>query len=123
MVLFAILGVQLFGGKFFSCNDNSVVGKVDCVGVHNYTAGNSTVVVARQWKNSELNFDNFGNAILALMVVTSLDGWERLMWSAIDATDVGQQPVRYNSPENGLYFVVFILIAVFCALNLFIGGG
>jgi hypothetical protein len=32
MLIFAILGVQLFHGKFRRCNDDSVAGKVECVG-------------------------------------------------------------------------------------------
>lgn len=31
-LVFAILGVQLFGGKFYHCNDDSVAGKAQCTG-------------------------------------------------------------------------------------------
>lgn len=30
--IFAILGVQLFSGKFYSCNDRLASGIIDCVG-------------------------------------------------------------------------------------------
>jgi hypothetical protein len=33
ITIFAILGVQLFAGKLWSCNDASVTGKADCNGV------------------------------------------------------------------------------------------
>lgn len=32
ITVFAILGVQLFAGKLYSCNDPSATGKADCVG-------------------------------------------------------------------------------------------
>lgn len=31
-IIFGILGVQLFGGKFYSCNDPTVDGRTQCVG-------------------------------------------------------------------------------------------
>mmetsp|Transcript_20021 Transcript_20021/g.3274 ORF Transcript_20021/g.3274 Transcript_20021/m.3274 type:complete len:80 (+) Transcript_20021:156-395(+) len=43
------------------------------------------------------------------------------MYQAVDITDVGEAPVKNNSPYFAYYFVVFILVGSFFFLNLFIG--
>ena len=66
-LMFAIMGVQFFGGKFFKCLDEDdirldasvVVDKADCL------ARNLT------WANSKITFDHVGQAYLALFQVVS----------------------------------------------------
>jgi len=67
-LVFSILGVQLFGGKFYKCVDDEtgdrfppqvVDSKADCLG-RNLT-----------WKNSPIHFDHVGHAYLALFQVVS----------------------------------------------------
>ena len=66
-LMFAIMGVQFFGGKFFKCLDKDdirldasvVVDKADCL------ARNLT------WANSKITFDHVGQAYLALFQVVS----------------------------------------------------
>ena len=63
-LIFSILGVQLFAGKFYKCVDSEgnrlsatvVPNKAACWS-HN---GSFT------WKNSDINFDNVANGFLAL---------------------------------------------------------
>lgn len=67
-LIFAIMGVQLFGGKYFNCVDENgekcntsyVNTKKDCL------AKNLT------WTNPMINFDNVLNAYLALFQVVSI---------------------------------------------------
>jgi hypothetical protein len=67
-LIFSIMGVQFFAGKFFKCLDGDVklkatviANKVECL-ANNYT-----------WKNSYVTFDNVGSGYLALLQVVSLD--------------------------------------------------
>jgi hypothetical protein len=59
-------------------------------------------------------------AMVTLFVVSSLEGWPDVMYSAVDATSVDAAPVRNNSEWAAYYFVVFIVIGSFFFLNLFI---
>jgi hypothetical protein len=55
-VIFGILGVQVFAGRFFRCSDPSVEFRYQCEG--SYYDAFSGDVVERQWTNAYLNFDN-----------------------------------------------------------------
>jgi len=67
-LIFSIMGVQFFAGKFWKCVDsngdkvsaNIVKTKQDCLDMAN---------VSYTWKNSEINFDNVGKGFLALFQV------------------------------------------------------
>lgn len=66
-LIFSIMGVNLFGGKFYKCVDERGV-KYDASVVPN-----KTVCLQRgdRWINSNVNFDNSGNGFLVLLQVVS----------------------------------------------------
>lgn len=69
-LIFSIMGVQLFLGKFFHCIDAETRVKLNATYVPNKTAclaRNHTI-----WYNPPINFDNVPNAYLALFQVVSL---------------------------------------------------
>eukprot|EP01083_Nonionella_stella_P162263 532512_1 len=76
-LVFGILGVSMFSGMFYSCNDPSVQHMSECVGTFNVTSEfiNEALVLPREWANSRSNFDNIGAAFLTLFSITTLDGW------------------------------------------------
>ena len=43
------------------------------------------------WKNQQYNFDNLGQALMSLFVLSSKDGWVQIMYTGLDAVGVGQQ--------------------------------
>ncbi|CAF0755454.1 unnamed protein product [Rotaria sordida] len=112
-IIFGILGVQLFKGKFYYCAGEfarNVTTKRQCVEMPDH-----------QWKNQQFNFDNLGQALLALFVLASRDGWIQIMYNGIDAVDVDMQPIRnYNEPKL-IYFISFLLLVGFFVLNMFVG--
>lgn len=116
--IFAILGVQLFKGKFFACNDPSVGVQADCRGDF---VGDDGLVREREWSNPPVHFDNFLAALLALFEVASLEGWLPVMYSAVDIRGVGLQPERDSRPQNVAFFLFFIIIGSFFAVDLFVG--
>lgn len=73
-LIFAIMGVQLFSGRFYKCvnehnerlNVSYVPDKATCLSLikagHNYT-----------WKNSRIHFDNVMMSLLALLQLVSVD--------------------------------------------------
>ncbi|XP_045030730.1 sodium channel protein 60E isoform X2 [Daphnia magna] len=117
-LVFSILGVQLFGGKFYKCIDDEtgeryspqlIDTKVDCLS-RNLT-----------WTNSPIHFDHVGHAYLALFQVATFEGWMEIMADAVDVRGVDLQPSYEANLWAYLYFVVFIVCGAFFTLNLFIG--
>nr|AUA17903.1 voltage gated sodium channel [Anopheles funestus] len=116
-LIFAIMGVQLFAGKYFKCVDkNKTTLPHEIIpDVNACKAENYT------WENSPMNFDHVGKAYLCLFQVATFKGWIQIMNDAIDSRDVGKQPIRETNIYMYLYFVFFIIFGSFFTLNLFIG--
>ncbi|XP_022913809.1 sodium channel protein 60E isoform X3 [Onthophagus taurus] len=116
-LIFSIMGVQFFSGKFFKCIDadgamlpiTEVDTKDECH-YKNYT-----------WVNSKISFDHVGIAYLALFQVATFEGWMEVMADAVDARGVDLQPQREANLYAYIYFVIFIVCGSFFTLNLFIG--
>ena len=84
-IIFGILGVQLFKGLFFYCEGpdaHSVENKTQCLEL----SGNGN-----RWINHKYNFDNLGNALMSLFVLSSKDGWVNIMYQGLDAVGLDQQ--------------------------------
>ncbi|XP_054277860.1 sodium channel protein 60E-like [Macrosteles quadrilineatus] len=116
-LIFSIMGVQFFGGKFFKCvDDDGELLPVSVVkNIHECKDNNFT------WINSKITFDNVGNAYLALFQVATFEGWMEVMADAVDARGVDEQPEYEANLYAYIYFVIFIVCGSFFTLNLFIG--
>jgi voltage-dependent calcium channel L type alpha-1D len=79
-------------------------------------------VEPRQWTTPPLNFDNVGEALLALVVFASGEGWPDAMFNACDMAGLDKQPLRDASPENAYYFVVVAAVFGFFLMDLFVGA-
>ncbi|NXP69060.1 CAC1G protein, partial [Chloropsis cyanopogon] len=111
-IIFGILGVQLFKGKFFICqgeDTRNITNKSDCT------------EASYKWVRHKYNFDNLGQALMSLFVLASKDGWVDIMYDGLDAVGVDQQPVMNYNPWMLLYFISFLLIVAFFVLNMFVG--
>ncbi|KAM9296764.1 voltage-dependent T-type calcium channel subunit alpha-1G [Gastrophryne carolinensis] len=111
-IIFGILGVQLFKGKFFYClgeDTKNITNKSDCFDAR------------YKWIRHKYNFDNLGQALMSLFVLASKDGWVDIMYDGLDAVGVDQQPVMNYNPWMLLYFISFLLIVAFFVLNMFVG--
>ncbi|KAM9857400.1 voltage-dependent T-type calcium channel subunit alpha-1H-like [Aulostomus maculatus] len=111
-IVFGILGVQLFKGKFFYCDGrdvSNIANKTQCL-----DAG-------YRWMRRKYNFDNLGQALMSLFVLSCKDGWVSIMYDGLDAVGVDQQPIRNNNPWMLLFFISFLLIVSFFVLNMFVG--
>uniref|UniRef100_A0A665W2N1 Calcium channel, voltage-dependent, T type, alpha 1H subunit a n=1 Tax=Echeneis naucrates TaxID=173247 RepID=A0A665W2N1_ECHNA len=111
-IVFGILGVQLFKGKFYHCeglDTRNITNKSDCQQA-NY-----------RWIRRKYNFDNLIQALMSLFVLSCKDGWVNIMYDGLDAVGVDQQPQRNHNPWMLLYFISFLLIVSFFVLNMFVG--
>jgi hypothetical protein len=86
----------------------------ECVGMYYVTStGEPDHWAERKWKNPPMNFDNTGTALLTLFEIAGLELWMTPMYSAMDATDLGRQPIRNHNKFACFYFLVFILFGSF----------
>jgi hypothetical protein len=112
--MFAILGVSLFSNRLIYCstsesNPYKIVSNKDCIKSGGY------------WKVYPLNFDTVGNSLLVLLIVSSLNNWDELMYHAIDSSGEDTGPIEGLYPEFGYFYLGFILIGAFFFLNFLIG--
>jgi hypothetical protein len=109
-IVYAILGVQLFAGKFGRCdNEGSQV---------NTRSG--CLASGRTWSNPPFgDFDHIGSALLRLFEISTLEGWTELLWAGMDASQVDESPVHERSFYLSLYFVLWVLLSAFVLFDLF----
>ncbi|XP_053393144.1 voltage-dependent T-type calcium channel subunit alpha-1G-like isoform X2 [Mercenaria mercenaria] len=112
-IIFGILGVQLFKGTFYYCKGPNVT-----------DIKNKTQCLAQKrnvWINQKYNFDNLGQALMALFVLASKDGWVSIMYTGLDAVGVDQQPIQNYNEWRLIFFISFLLLVGFFVLNMFVG--
>lgn len=76
---------QLFKGIFYYCEGPDaqyVTNKTQCLELS--ANGN-------RWVNHKYNFDNLGQALMSLFVLSSKDGWVNIMYQGLDAVGIDQQ--------------------------------
>ncbi|XP_026282051.1 sodium leak channel NALCN isoform X2 [Frankliniella occidentalis] len=125
MFVFASYGVQMFGGRLARCNDPTIFRREDCVGVFMrrvfvtkmrlHPGDNESypsMLVPRVWANPRrFNFDNIGDAMLALFEVLSFKGW-------LDVRDV---LIKQLGPVYAIYIHIYIFLGCMIGLTLFVG--
>ena len=89
LMVFGMQGVNFFAGKLYYCNMNEsipkhvhekVLSEWDC-----YDYGG-------EWLLPDSNFDNIGYSMLTMFTMMTTEGWNQVMWKAIDATEIHQVP-------------------------------
>ncbi|WZN63876.1 voltage-gated calcium/sodium channel protein [Chloropicon roscoffensis] len=117
-LMFSMIAVRYFGGKFSYCNDATVYGRVDCVG--NFIDG-SGILKPRSWILPEHNFDWVGKGVLTLFEIATLDEWLEVMYASQDISGTDRQPIMNKSSTNAVFFVLFICIGSMFTVRAFIG--
>lgn len=127
LFIFAVMGVQLFKGKFQYCNDSSKRTKEECQGkyfVFKYDANQQREEVEkvedRKWKNNDLNFDDVLQAMLTLYTSSTGEGWPSAMKTTMDTTEIDKGPIHNYSPGYALYYIAFVVVFSFFFLNIFV---
>ncbi|KAF8927182.1 calcium channel protein [Dissophora ornata] len=121
LVPFAIYGMRLFSGLFFSCNDgsNSIQSIGDCTGT--FMDPDNQLVMPRVWANPHVySFDNFGASFLILFEIVSQEGWIGVMETARNIVGLGLQSNTDASRYNGIFFVLFNLAGGIFVTSLFV---
>ena len=75
------------------------------------------------WRNPPAgNFDSFGSAMLALFIATTGDNMPDLMYVGMDAKGVDVATARTEWSPAAIYFILWMLIGTFIAVNMIIGA-
>ncbi|XP_008410035.1 sodium channel protein type 4 subunit alpha-like isoform X2 [Poecilia reticulata] len=119
-LIFSILGVNMFAGKFAYCSNHTddVIFEVDNrTQCYELNDNSSTGIF---WKYNDFNFDHVGMGLLSLLIMATSTGWTEIIYAAVDSTKVDIQPEYESKPVMYLYFVLFIVFGCFFSANLFI---
>ncbi|KAF9913297.1 calcium channel protein [Linnemannia zychae] len=121
IVPFAIYGMRMFSGRFYSCNDKSeLIQTIDqCVGI--FLDEDSGFYKPRVWSNPAVySFDNFGDSFLIMFEIVSQEGWSGVMETARDVVGLGLQLQTDYSRYNAIFFVLYNLAGGYFVSALFV---
>ncbi|CAL7937215.1 unnamed protein product [Xylocopa violacea] len=122
--VFAVIGVQLFKGKFFYCTDASKMTKAECQGTYlEFENGNinKPVMKERNWCQNRFHFDDVAKAMLTLFTVSTFEGWPSLLDVSIDSNKEDHGPIHNFRPIVAAYYIIYIIIIAFFMVNIFVG--
>jgi hypothetical protein len=111
LLIFAVIGVSLFKGKFWTCSETGpgIITKQDCL-----DAG-------LEYANSDSNFDNIVQAMRTLFILTTTEGWAGVMYTGIDTGGVDKVQIKDRHPFMAIYFVSFMICGALFVMNMFVG--
>jgi len=122
--LFAVIGVQLFKGKFFTCTDFSKTTEAECQGQyftyqdHNI---NIPIIEEREWERSNFHYDNVVKGMLTLFVASTFEGWPGILYVSIDSNEADVGPKQDYRPIVFMFYFIYIIILAFFMINIFVG--
>merc|ERR1712223_697361 len=122
--MFAVIGVQLFKGKFFSCTDSSKTTEQDCQGQFiQYKDGdlNYPIIEERSWDRYPFHYDHVAAAMLTLFVVSTFEGWPNILYVSIDSNQEDMGPIHNYRPIVACFYFIYIIIIAFFMVNIFVG--
>lgn len=102
--LFAIVGVNLYKGKFYLCDTQGHT-EYECLN----NGGN--------WLPMAHNFDDFSISLFSMFSIGNAVGWAATMYRATRFGETEDDSTFYNV----LFFIGFIVFGNFFLLNLFVG--
>ncbi|XP_012511278.1 PREDICTED: sodium channel protein type 9 subunit alpha [Propithecus coquereli] len=90
-LIFSIMGVNLFAGKFYECVNTTDGSRFPTSQVQNRSECFALMNVSQnvRWKNLKVNFDNVGLGYLSLLQVATFKGWMDIMYAAVDSVNIG----------------------------------
>ncbi|XP_048511904.1 muscle calcium channel subunit alpha-1 isoform X10 [Athalia rosae] len=124
IIIYAIIGLELFSGKMHKTCWNNRTGEMmeephpcsmDDGGFKCSELGAEYVCTKRFWEgpNSGItNFDNFGLAMLTVFQCVTLEGWTDVLYAIEDAM---------GNSWQWIYFISMVILGAFFVMNLILG--
>jgi len=110
-LMFAIVGVHFFAGKFQYCS------------VEKYVNRDPETCIANGgiWQTYNENFDNAINGLIYLFGMTNQEGWVTSIHQALDCTEKGLGPEKDAGWYYGFFYIGFIVIGPMFLMKIFVG--
>ncbi|XP_050519467.1 muscle calcium channel subunit alpha-1 isoform X6 [Diabrotica virgifera virgifera] len=120
IIIYAIIGLELFSGKLhMTCYDNTTGKEMDephpCGGGFDCSQIDANMVCKDGWTGPNdgiTNFDNFGLSMLTVFQCITLEGWTDVLYNIQDALGRSWQ---------WIYFVSMVILGAFFVMNLILG--
>merc|ERR1719483_1270149 len=120
--IFAVIGVQLFNGKFFYCTDASKHDAEECQGMYfeYVNADLPPVAHERKWARKDFHYDNCFVAMLTLFAVQTSEEWVAILQDSMSSTYEDQGPIPWYRTEQCIFYIVFFVVFPFFFVNIFV---
>ncbi|XP_045539714.1 muscle calcium channel subunit alpha-1-like isoform X2 [Papilio machaon] len=119
--MFAVMGVQMFKGKFFKCSDITKVTEQECRGSYLVYENQKPSIQNRVWMKNKFNFDDVLNGMLTLFTVSTFEGWPLLLSTSMDSNDEDHGPIENSRPLVAFFYISYIIVIAFFMVNIFVG--
>ena len=118
-LVFAIVGMGVFGGRMFLCSYGAEypAGKTECSG--SQIDPSTGILMPRAWYKPTYHFDSLAQATLTLFRITTVK-YVDIIRAAMDVTDINVSPSTDFSPQNCIFFICYIIVGAFFVMNVFI---
>lgn len=110
LIITSAMGLSMFVGEGWQCNDDGVMNKMECVGTFQVSNSTMTMKENRLWEKYELGYDNILDSIQTSLVITNQEGWPDIMYRYIDSAGIDQQPIKDNRPGTSAFYILSVLI-------------
>lgn len=123
LLIFAMVGVQLFNGKFFYCTDESKHNAKECQGeffVGGEHGEDAPVVAPRLWEIKPFNYDNCAAAMMTLFAVQTSEGWVAVLQDSMSSTYENEGPIPWFRTEMAIFYIVYFVVFPFFFVNIFV---
>eukprot|EP00743_Colponemidia_sp_Colp-15_P005327 GILK01005729.1.p1 GENE.GILK01005729.1~~GILK01005729.1.p1 ORF type:complete len:1755 (-),score=280.80 GILK01005729.1:102-5366(-) len=121
-VMYGILGVSFFKGLYQYCDTSGPLFS----GVNGTTYGMVTsadcISANGEWKTYPANFDNILWALFSLFEMITLEDWMAILYHGVDGVGPDMMPVTDYNTGRVFYFIVYVVVARFFLLNMFVGS-
>ncbi|XP_059097525.1 voltage-dependent calcium channel type A subunit alpha-1-like [Tigriopus californicus] len=120
--IFAVVGVQLFNGKFFYCTDESKGTPEECQGYFYIFEDRHLppLVLERNWEKKSFHYDNCFMAMLTLFAVQTSEGWVAILQDSMSSTYEEEGPIPWFRVEMSIFYIVFFIVFPFFFVNIFV---
>uniref|UniRef100_G3WM56 Voltage-dependent N-type calcium channel subunit alpha n=1 Tax=Sarcophilus harrisii TaxID=9305 RepID=G3WM56_SARHA len=118
IVMFAIIGLEFYMGKFHKAcfpNNTDPVGDFPCGTDASARQCENGYICREYWRGPNFGITNFDNILFAILTVfqcITMEGWTDILYNTNDAA---------GNTWNWLYFIPLIIIGSFFMLNLVLG--
>ena len=122
MIVLGITGMELFLGQMSSCTFAGGEGTKDPLTDKSTLDKAACVEQGGVWRPNRFNFDNIGQAIITIFIISTGDNWQDIMYVAMDSTGKDTAPERDANKGAAAFFVFSILFAMMLWANLFVSA-